>query len=270
MLPVAPGRRARVTAPGHGHHEVPPGPVTRLLLAAAEASWSVDAWVADAGVRRRSQSVVAAPAGRHHRGAQLSPTATGRHAATAAVPRHAAVTVAPRARSAPGPVLPWRPVIQSVAAVTVVVLVLLTALVVLRPGVPLDQASGQVVGGPGTVPASASHTPPPPSTSGSTSEPPSSTTGSAAATSLLLAESSSTGNGSLAPFTAPGAWRLQYQFDCGNIGRAGTFAVTTGTETIARGSGYVGDDTITVPDPGTHVLQVVSSCGWSVRVLTAA
>jgi hypothetical protein len=79
-------------------------------------------------------------------------------------------------------------------------------------------------------------------------------------------------------FTSPGAWDLNWHYDCSALGRPGNFSidvfdsnggfVSDPPSLLQLGSG--GSGTQNYNRPGTFSLTINSSCQWNVSVLTAA
>lgn len=87
---------------------------------------------------------------------------------------------------------------------------------------------------------------------------------------LLLSESGS-GDQALPVFATTGRWQIQYGFDCGNLGRPGSFQLleqppayrTVLINQLGRSaSNILFADT----GPGQHSLLVRSACGWVVTI----
>ncbi|HEX3792182.1 MAG TPA: hypothetical protein VHW44_30240 [Pseudonocardiaceae bacterium] len=81
------------------------------------------------------------------------------------------------------------------------------------------------------------------------------------------------GEGSTPNFTTGAEWQIQYTYDCSKFGQSGNFAVTAGDDinVAINELGDKGGDTSYVhADAGTHALQILSECSWTVTVLNGA
>lgn len=244
--------------------------VTLIVDGVAEAGRSAGYWVGD-----RSRGI-------RHGSVPGGIVTVGRHSVPAVVPRHAAPPGLPGRKLDQS--LSLRLVVRVVAAAVVLVLVSLSALYLVSHGqrAAVDNetagppaASGQPVTPPlsETQSEGASDSPGSSPTDSAAPSGPRAGQTSAAPTSnpsdfaTVLVQTSAAGDGSLPPFTAPGAWQVHYSFDCGRIGRPDTFTVTTSGRAIVQASGYIGADVVTMTEPGRQALKVVTPCSWDIRVL---
>ena len=138
-----------------------------------------------------------------------------------------------------------------------VVLVLVTVMTVL---VLRHQSSSSAVGDPTARPDGGS------ASSGDAGAPPSGPSAPSTGKVALLAQQSSTGDGDILAFTTSGPWQVQYSYDCGNVGSASPFVITSGGTTLVRTRGRSGSDLVTATTTGRHTLAVATKCGWVVRV----
>ena len=91
-----------------------------------------------------------------------------------------------------------------------------------------------------------------------------------AAPSTLL-DVNGTGDKTTDPFTAKGAWHINYSYNCAAFGQAGDFGILVqgGDGFSDQGpntQGMSGQDSNFEPQGGTFTLQIISECQWHVTV----
>lgn len=87
-----------------------------------------------------------------------------------------------------------------------------------------------------------------------------------------VATFSGSGDQNTTRFTVGGTWKLSYSFDCSPSGGGGNFMVyEDGTGGSAVTVNDIGDgesaSTMAYGDAGTHYLEILSECSWTVKVI---